>query len=416
MFRADPLAFFHMGAVHSAPMLRTEHHDSDRIAFDRAASARTFDSYGRMHVQRCNISKANVCPYFGREIPNYKQLGLDPNKKYQLYRHPDELAKGATTFRNLQLMLVHTKVTARDPKTEVTVGTVGDVSFDGQYLVADQLTVWTGEGIQLIESEEAAELSSSYGFAADMTPGVTPAGVAYDGVMRDIRGNHVALVREGRAGSDVAVNDSVPESHTMKRSILLAGLIARGIIVEPANEEARVALDAKLAEMTASDANLDEDMEDDPENPGKKRKKINPGRGEPMRAGGGLASDEAIDAAITARGYISKADAEKLANDAAVAASADAVAKVNALHVAREAVKPLVGVVVMDSADSVYKFALEQEKVALDGVPAAAYPALVRERVALRSAGPAVSRTTITADAANAAAAAIPGLGRIQQG
>ncbi|MCV5420626.1 DUF2213 domain-containing protein, partial [Escherichia coli] len=32
----------------------------------------------------------------------------------------------------------------------------------------------------------------------------------YDGVMRDIVGNHVALVTEGRAGSDVVVGDSIP--------------------------------------------------------------------------------------------------------------------------------------------------------------------------------------------------------------
>jgi hypothetical protein len=41
-----------------------------------------------------------------------------------------------------------------------------------------------------------------------MTPGVSPQGEKYDGVMRDIVGNHVALVKEGRAGADVVVGDS----------------------------------------------------------------------------------------------------------------------------------------------------------------------------------------------------------------
>lgn len=204
----------------------------------------------------------------------------------------------------------------------------------------------------------------------------------------------------------------------MKRQNLLLRLVALGVIAAPTTDEERVALDAKLEAMTAKDAvMLEEDEEDDPENPGKKRKKMNPGKGKAGEAGGALASDEqiavAVDAAIKAKGYVSKDEAQTMANDAA----ADAVARVNALHVAREAVKPLVGVVAMDSAEAVYKFALDHEKVALDGVPAAAYPALVRERVAAKiAANGAVPKgvTTIAADAANAAAAALPGLGRFQ--
>jgi len=363
---------------------------------------------------------ANVSPYYGREIPNYKKLGLEPNKVYQLYRDPEELKKAAPSFRNLQLLMLHTKVTAKDPKNEITVGTVGSgISFDGTYLLADQLTVWDGEGISLVESEAARELSSSYHYRADMTPGVTPEGVAYDGVMRDIMGNHVALVPEGRAGRDVVVNDALPlEFHTMKRQNLLLRLVALGVIAAPTTDEERVALDAKLEAMTAKDAvMLEEDEEDDPENPGKKRKKMNPGKGRAGEPGGALASDEqiatAIDAAIKSRGYVSKDEAQAMANDAA----ADAVSRVNALHVAREAVKPLVGVVAMDSAEAVYKFALDHEKVALDGVPPAAYPALVRERIAAKvAANGAVPKgmNSIAADAANAAAAALPGLGRFQ--
>lgn len=391
------------------------------LAFDRA-TARSFDVDGRMHVKGCRISKANVCPYYGREIPNYRALALDANKIYYLYRDPEELRKGAPSFRNLQLLMRHTAVNAFDSKPEVTVGTVGEVSFDGTYLVADQLTVWTREGINLVESDEASELSCSYHYKADMTPGRTPEGVAYDGVMRDIKGNHVALVREGRAGPDVAVNDSMPpELSTMKRPNLLAHLIATGCIAEPADEAARVALDNQIAGYTSKDmAACDEDMEDDPENPGKKRKKINPGKGEPTKPGGALASDEqiavAVDAAIKAKGYVTPEEAQRMANDAAAKATTDAVSKVNALHAAREAVKPLVGVVAMDSAEAVYRFALEKEGVALDGVHETAYPALVQSRIALKTATPpAPAKPVLAADAANAAAAAIPGIGRITQ-
>jgi hypothetical protein len=390
--------------------------ERDRLAFDKA-SARSFDADGRMHVTDCRVSKANVCPYYGREIPNAQRLGLDANKVYMLYRDPVELEKAAPSFRNVQLLMKHTAVNAHDAKLETTVGTVGNVRFDGNYLVADQLTVWTKEGIRLIETEAAAELSSSYRYVADMTPGVSPEGVAFDGRMRDIMANHVALVKAGRAGPDVYVNDeSISlESPTMKRPILLAQLIASGLAVVTSDDE-RLALDSKLAEMTAKDGEAAE-MEDDPENPGAKRKKANPGKGEPTKPGGALASDEQIEAAIVAKGYVTLADAKTLAEDAASRATSDAVASVNALHIAREAVKPLVGVVAMDSAEAVYRFALDHEKVATDGVHPSAFPALVAQVVARKSATPvAVAAPVLAADAASAVQAALPGLGRIVVG
>lgn len=392
--------------------------ERDLLALDRA-SARTFDADGRMHVANCAISKANVCPYYGREIPNHKALGLDPNRVYMLYRDPEELRLAADSFRNLQLLMVHTRVSAQDPKSEVTVGTVGEVAFDGKYLRSKNLTIWDADGIRLVESDEASELSSSYRYRADMTPGRSPEGVAYDGVMRDIKGNHVALVRAGRAGSDVAVNDALPlELSTMKRPHLLARLVALGVVTEPTDEAARIALDAALAGCTAKDAAPDDDMEDDPENPGKRRKKAAGKPGEPRdgKDKPGFASDAdlqlAVDAAIKAKGYVSAEDAQKMANDAATKATNDAVARVNALHEARELVKPLVGVVAMDSAEAVYRFALEQEKVALDGVHPSAFAALVRERIARKTAAPAKPAL----EASGVVASAIPGLGRFSAG
>jgi len=71
------------------------------LAFDRA-SVRTYDRDGRLHVEISNISKAAVNPYTGREIPDYKALGLDPDKVYKLLRDPDELAKAAPTFNNIR--------------------------------------------------------------------------------------------------------------------------------------------------------------------------------------------------------------------------------------------------------------------------------------------------------------------------
>jgi 8-oxo-dGTP pyrophosphatase MutT (NUDIX family) len=180
------------------------------LAFDRS-SVRTYDRDGRLHVEITNISKAAVNPYIGREIPDYLAFGLEPDRVYQLLRDPDELAKAAPTFNNVPLLSRHVPVTADDHKPDLVIGCTGtDSAFEAPYL-RNSLVVWARDAIDDIESDVKKELSSAYRYRADMTPG-TYEGVPYDGVMRDIIGNHVALVREGRAGPTVVVADADPFS------------------------------------------------------------------------------------------------------------------------------------------------------------------------------------------------------------
>ena len=180
------------------------------IACDSALKNRRYDADGRLHILRTPISKATVNPYYGREIPSSEQLGLEPERVYQMLRDPGELAKAAPSFARNQLMFTHTAVSAEDPKQEQIAGTLGsDVEFLAPYLIAD-LCVWDEEAIAGIETDTVRELSSSYRYRADMTPGMYE-GQRYDGVMRDIEGNHVALVKSGRAGSDVKAADSEME-------------------------------------------------------------------------------------------------------------------------------------------------------------------------------------------------------------
>lgn len=366
------------------------------LAYDR--SMRSKDAFGRMHVETVNISKANVCPYLGREIPNFKQLGLDPAKVYQLWRHPDELAKAASTFNNLPLLDTHVVVTAAEPGQDIVVGTTGsDVRFEHPYLKSS-LAVWTQDAIDQIRAEEQRELSSCYGYAADMTPGVTPEGVAYHGIMRHIIGNHVALVREGRAGHDVLVADEKPlEFRLMKRATVLAALAA---FFKPDADQ--VALDAAIdAQMTAAetqaaaDANLKamkdaqdaspEDWEDDPEKPGAKRRKAKTAKDATPKPGA------AADANM-----VTKVEAAALAKDAAGAAVAAALAAERALTKARADVAPLVGVVALDSAEAVYRFALESEKVTdAKTIHVDALPFMVEQVKARKNA------STLAQDAAN---------------
>jgi hypothetical protein len=177
------------------------------MAFDRE-SMRRVDDDKHLHVDVTNISKANVCPYLGREIPDYENLGLEPGKIYQLLRDPEELAKAAASFNNKPLLSKHVEISADDHPKDLVIGSTGtDASFDEPFL-RNSLVVWDASAIKDIESEKKKELSSAYRYRADMTPGQYK-GQAFDGVMRDIVGNHVCLVKEGRAGADVVVGDSM---------------------------------------------------------------------------------------------------------------------------------------------------------------------------------------------------------------
>ncbi len=187
------------------------------------------DQDGRLHVRVSRISKATVNPYRGSEIPGYLELGLDPDRIYQLLRPDDELEKAAPTFNNLPLLSKHTAVSADNPQEELVAGSTGtDARFEAPYLV-NSLVVWRQEDIDLIESKDKAALSAGYYYKPVMISGIHE-GLQFDGQMTEIRANHLALVTAGRAGPEIIVHDS--KENLMPRVPLASrkALIAKGVL------------------------------------------------------------------------------------------------------------------------------------------------------------------------------------------
>ena len=194
------------------------------MALDRD-SVREKDVDGRLRVAKSNISKANVCPYRGGEIPGWRALGLDENRVYNLLRDPEELRKAAKSLNGVPLLIKHTPVSAADHRPNDVVGSLGsDADFDGTYLT-NSLYVNAQYAIDGIESGKQRELSPGYRYTPDMTPGNFN-GTAYDGVMREIVFNHVALVEDGRTGPDVVVGDEALKENHMKTTRFAALLLA----------------------------------------------------------------------------------------------------------------------------------------------------------------------------------------------
>lgn len=210
----------------------------DQIALDRASVRRIDPESGHMHVSETPISKATVNPYWGSEIPGFRELGLDPEKTYQVLRPAEELEKAAATFAGKPLLITHKPMEAEDHDRTVAVGSVGsNVRFNHPYLLAD-LNVWDGEAIAGIESDEQRELSCGYAYDPVIESGEFE-GKPYDLRMTNIRGNHVALVPEGRAGPDVLVGDQKLKGQPMKlqtkalpsrKALLLQGAISAALV------------------------------------------------------------------------------------------------------------------------------------------------------------------------------------------
>lgn len=386
---------------------------TESLAFDRA-SVRTIDANGRLQISRTNISKANVNAYYGREIPRSEELGLEPNKLYRLWRHPDELRKAAKTFNNIPVLSKHIPDFPTDPPNEFRVGvTHSNAEFDGTYLTVG-MSIWDNSAIAGIESGEQRELSASYKYVADMTPGVTPDGEPYDGVMRDIFGNHEALVPDGRAGPDVLVADSLPPelNHMRKHKVAAIRATLKPLLAQDADLEAEVrkallALDE--AEKEDEKENKPADDEDDDEKDKKK-----------------TADDEDDDEDKCKKKTADDEDDEeddkvsKTAMDSAIRLAADSATKKAAenfrkVREAEQIVRPLIGdVVAMDSAEDVYRTALEQSGVDIAGVHPSAYQAMVKMAISQKEN----SRPVIAQDSASVSEfeKAFPTAGKLKRG
>ena len=342
---------------------------------------RHYDDDGRLHVMRSNISCAQVAPYFGHEIAGVS--GLEPDRIYRLHRDPVELEKAAATFERLPILSEHVQVLdITENQADLRIGCIGsNVVFESPFLIAD-LCFDRADAIAAIETRTVYELSCGYRYDADMTAGEID-GQKYDGVMRNIRGNHLALVERGRAGRDVVVGDM---SLNLRGKNMSKTKLGRALIAAVVGLSSAFARDSELQRsissaskstfskgdfsrrVLAADADLDAekvdeiidailDVTDDDKEPEIVRDETPAEKVKAMLVG--KVEDEIINAIIEllAPDQGMKPEDVKIAMDSLRAELRDA-------EIARADVRGVVGDVVgLDSAESVYKFALDTMKV-----------------------------------------------------
>ena len=214
----------------------------EHVALD-ADSKRTYDANGFLHVSISPLTRVQVAPYHGSEIPGWQSLGLDPERIYKGYRSAEELSKPETieSVNGIPIQLMRHLDYADAPAKAPREGRTGtDAAFHDPYLT-NSLHIQDKKAIDRINDGSMRELSLAYRYKPIFTAGVSPAGEKYDFLKTDISANHLAHVDEGRAGHEVLVYDSKEGEKSMAEEVKNPQATGE----DPAKQEAAVAEVAK---------------------------------------------------------------------------------------------------------------------------------------------------------------------------
>lgn len=170
-------------------------------------SARQVDENGFITVDRNPISREGVFQYGGNSIP-----GADPTRIYSVYRPAEELSnpEALKSFEMLPLVDDHPPVLMGNeselglPEKPIHGSTGQDILFEDGILYA-KLRIFS-DSLKSQTAADKKQLSMGYRCKFEKSSGVFN-GQPYDYIQTNIRGNHIALVHQGRSGADIAVLD-----------------------------------------------------------------------------------------------------------------------------------------------------------------------------------------------------------------
>lgn len=166
--------------------------------------AKVIDTNGYWEIKHNPISKVGVFPYMGRSISDE----CEPDKIYYVFRSADTLAKSVDTWDNPPKPFINDHEMLGEGFSKIddrpVQGVIHNPVFEDDTLYAD-ISVYSESLKDKIENGKK-ELSLGYFCKYRKEKGIYK-GQAYDYVQEDMVGNHIALVDNGRCGSDVRVFD-----------------------------------------------------------------------------------------------------------------------------------------------------------------------------------------------------------------
>lgn len=163
------------------------------------------DHNGYWEIKHNPISKVGVFPYYGRSISD----DCEPDKIYHVFRSAETLSQSVPTWDNPPKPFINDHEMLGEGFSKIddrpVQGVIHNPVFEDGVLYAD-ISVYSESLKEKIEGGKK-ELSLGYFCKYRKEKGVYK-GQAYDFVQEDMVGNHIALVDNGRCGSDVKVFDS----------------------------------------------------------------------------------------------------------------------------------------------------------------------------------------------------------------
>lgn len=154
-------------------------------------------------VADAKIARTGIQLYAGHEV------GRPELDVVRVYRPPDEVFSrdAMASFAHKPITLDHPPeaVNADNWKKYAVGATADEVMRDGECLRVP-LMVSDGAAVDAVNGGKK-ELSGGYDAELVWSQGVSPQGEQYDARQTNIRANHVAIVRHGRAGSQCAIGD-----------------------------------------------------------------------------------------------------------------------------------------------------------------------------------------------------------------
>lgn len=331
----------------------------DAIGYE--PSHREKDDNGRLIVKHTLITKGCVSPYWGEEIPNWQELGLDPKKKYNVYRPIEEL-KNAKWAPTMPLLNKHIMDYADMPQRENWAGSVSNFDIEGDNVYAD-ICFWNNEDIDNVENGTKKDLSMGYRCKHVKEAGEYN-GQPYDLKMVNILPNHLALVEKGRVkGAYVFDEEKQKGEMTMikKLAYILGGL---GVKDEDLKELEKMAETQKVEAIDECDAEHEDKRKLIDEIGGMLKGKVDE---ELWRTIIGKAEKLAYEGSekSKAKKEEEKIDLEKIKDEA----KEEAKKEMEELIKAKEEVEDVAGkCAVQDSAAKYYKIGLEAMGISCKGV------------------------------------------------
>lgn len=158
---------------------------------------------------RAKAARSGVYDYASSEVGGTER-GFAATDTIKVYRPEAEVfaADSVASFLMKPVTNDHPSVAVTaDNWKQYAGGVVGKALRDGEFLAFDLVLMDSA----LITDVQAGkrELSNGYSCTLDWLPGVTDSGEKFDAIQRTIRGNHIAVVAKGRAGSECAIRDGI---------------------------------------------------------------------------------------------------------------------------------------------------------------------------------------------------------------